>query len=159
MCFDYFCLYFPQFNIDGISAQRQHISRKIISQNSYFQLLIAKSVKFINKTWQYVMDARNYLLEIMSLHGIILHSRDLTTHTVSPCFTGWIMCFADKYLEESSPKKFIGESVTLAIYKTEFYGTIGNRKKPLTNVTRRSIIDVAGVLDKCLIKNLKMSKS
>lgn len=69
------------------------------------------------------------------------------------------MCFADKYLEKKSPKKFIGESVTLAIYKTEFYGTIGNRKKPLTNVTRRSIIDVAGVLDKCLIKNLKMSKS
>ena len=56
-------------------------------------------------------------------------------------------------------KKVIGESVTLAIYKTEFYGTIGNRKKPLINVTRRSIIDVAGVLDKCLIKNLKMSKS
>ena len=69
------------------------------------------------------------------------------------------MCFADKYLEKSSPKKFIGESVTLAIYKTEFYATVGNRKKPLTNATRRSIIDVARDLDKCLIKNLKMRKS
>ena len=34
-----------------------------------------------------------------------------------------------------------------------------NSKKPLNNVTRRFIIDAAGVLDTSLVKSLKMNKS
>ena len=57
-----------------------------------------------------------------------------------------------------SPNKLRGKSTTPAASEMEFFVTL---VKPLTTVTRRSIVDIAGVLDMPLklvtIKTLKIS--
>ena len=67
------------------------------------------------------------------------------------------MGFKDKNIGKSSPNKIRGDSNSPAAFKMEFL------EKPLTNATRRSIIDVAEVLDTPLklvnTKSLKMNKT
>ena len=56
------------------------------------------------------------------------------------------MCLNVKHLGKNSPNKLKGESKTRRASKIEFFVTLVNNKKPLTNVTRRFITDVAKVL-------------
>ena len=49
---------------------------------------------------------------------------------------------------------FRGGSKTAAITKTEHFVIIVNSWKPLTSITKRSILDVAAVLDTLLIPNI-----
>ena len=46
--------------------------------------------------------------------------------------------------------------MTPAAYRMEFYMTLINGKKPLNNITMRSIIDVGGLQDKGIQQNLHL---
>ena len=86
----------------------------------------------------------------------------MATLTVLPCVTSWPACFTEQYLWKIPLINSV-KSSNPATSKMEFFLTLVNVIKlmSLTNVTRGSIIDVAGVLDTLLelvtINSLKMN--
>ena len=96
------------------------------------------------KAWRYIVSARNCLLKIMSLRAIILRKTDFAIFAVyrvslaEPCAL-LINIFEKRHLINSEsnlrPPQHLNRSFLL------------HQLMPLTTVTRRSIIDVEGVLD------------
>ena len=100
------------------------------------------------------MGARNYSLELLSLQVIILHNTDFAISRFT-CQSD-LCALLISIFEKSSSNKLKGESMTPAAYRMEFYMTLINGKKPLTNITMRSIIDVGGLQDKGIQQNLHL---
>ena len=83
------------------------------------------------KTWRQIVGARNCLLEIMSLRAIILHKID----------------FCALLINTFEKLHLINSEANLRRTQYQKQSFLWHQIMPLTNVTRRSIIDVAGILD------------